>query len=418
MSSFKLFVRNRGNKRATDEMRRKLETLKFNDAFISDLAGSRKAKDVTEELGEMTRLGVLTGDKKDYFPDLVVRVRSEKTGKYITSPYVYDNILKQVIIADPTSFKSISKRASVKGNLKLLEKYEKAYQKPFYAFTKNEAEKVVGDLSKGDRTPITIKAIIKNASVIEQKIFTYVKEYVGSYKSTRTFTRIWAKISLNDITEETDRKFLTKNDIDNLVNRGVFGERNAQYTTLALLTFKGVRIDKYPENNEMALIKLADIDVDKKLIKVGVNDYQRKIKFDDGEWQIIKRAINWHEQKKGVYLFQPFKTTRTVNEPLTRWSLVQRLHDLSKEIYGNPNTAQYKTIRLSGLNYLFAKDLMDNGILLSTRARNANIKVIAIKCLQQFGDLPTWKVGQIRKATVKTKIDRLKLNAMQYSKSF
>ena len=418
MSDFKLFVRYKGDKKSSEALRQKLSDLKFSSKFVSTLIGSKKATDVTEYMSDMTYLGVMFGDEKELLDDLVVRVKSEKSSNYITAPFKFENILKQVVISDPNSFKSIAKRSGIKGNLKLLEKYEKANKKPFYSFTKKEAEQAVGDLSKGNRTPITIKSIVKNASVIEEKISAYVREYANENTKPRRFTNVWADVSLVDITGETDRKFLTKSEITKLVNRRVFGERNSQYTSLALLTYKGVRIDKYSETNEMALIKMDDINVAEKSVLVGVGDYRRKINFDDDEWSIIRRTIDSHEPEKGIYLFQPFKTTRTIDQPLTRWSLVQRLHDLSSEIYNNPNTADYKVIRLSGINYMFSMKLMNHGIMISKNMRNPEVTQLATECLQQFGDLPITNLEQIRKTTTKTKIDRLKLNTIQYTESF
>lgn len=418
MSDFKLFVRYKGNKEASANLRRKLEARDFDDSFISCLMNSRKATDVTHYLQEMTRLGVIFGDKNDILSDLVVRAKSAENDQYVTSPYKYDNVLKQIVISDPESFRSIAKRSAVRGNLNLLQKYEKANKKPFYTFSKQEAEKVVGNLSKGNRTPITIKSIVQNASVIEKKISDYVKAYDTNGEDSRIFTNVWSNVTLNDITGETNRKFLTRNNLTKLINRHVFYERNPQYTGLALLAFKGVRIDKNPEHNEMALIRVDDIDQAAKTIEVGIDDYRRKIKIDDNEWEVVQRMLNTHEPEKGIYLFQPFKTTRNADQPLTRWSLVQRLHDLSEEIYDDPNIAEYKALRLSGLNYIFAKALMDNGIMVSKNMRNPIIKDLAIECLKQFGDLPTTNMQKMRKPTVKTKIDRLKLNAIQYTESF
>lgn len=418
MSDFKLFVRYKGNKEKAATLRRKLEARDFNDSFISCLINSRKATDVTHFLQEMTRLGVIFGVNNDVLSDLVVRVKSAESDKYVSSPYKFDNVLKQIVISDPESFRSIAKRAAIRGNLNLLQKYEKANKKPFYSFSKEEAEKVVGNLSKGNRTPITIKSIVQNASVIEKKISDYVKVYETDDETSRTFTNVWGSVTLNDITGETNRKFLTRNNLTELINKHVFDERNSQYTGLALLAFKGVRIDKHPEHNEMALIKLNDIDQAARTVEVGVDDYRRKIKIEDNEWEIVQRMINSHESEKGIYLFQPFRTTRNSDQPLTRWSLVQRLHELSEEIYGDPNIAEYKAIRLSGLNYIFVKALMDNGIMVTKNMRNPDIKALAIKCLKQFGDLPTINMEKVRKPTVKTKIDRLKINTIQYTESF
>ena len=59
--------------------------------------------------------------------------------------------------------------------------------------------------------------------------------------------------------------------------------------------------------------------------------------------------------------------------------------------------------------------IMNHGIMISNKMSNPEVTQLATECLQQFGDLPITNLEQIRKTTTKTKIDRLKLNAIQYT---
>ncbi|PWT35105.1 hypothetical protein DKZ29_08045 [Limosilactobacillus reuteri] len=413
MSGLQMVVSNNENQNVENKIGAVLKQFKFSDQFITTIIGSHKEVDVTPVLEQIIRLGVLSNNKKlKELSGFSFRIKSEK--KYFTHTYIYENILKQAAIIDPENFKSIARKTSAKAGLNILNKYEKKIKKPFYSFTKKDVEEFISFLSEGNRTPITIKNILNVISLVEEQIKSYISKYDPQNKEKRTINDSWKDIGIYDITDRTQRRFLTKKNLDTLLAERDFAEKSSQYNGLALLTFKGVKISKVKDKNEMSLITMNDINTNKKTITVGNGDYRREIEFDNDEWQTIEKMIIDHDASISNYLMQPFSIRRIKDDPISRWSLVSRLSELSQQVFGNTEVASFKNIRSSGMNYLFATYLIKNGITITNKAMSQTVLELATKCLQQFGEVPTKNPGTI----AQNKKDNLKLSVIQYQQSF
>ncbi|MCC4466446.1 site-specific integrase [Limosilactobacillus reuteri] len=416
MENFKLIVRFTGNKKNKQIVKDQLSEYGFENEFIQKLV-SANYDDLSDYYDSIKKFGVLYPEYNEY---ISVRLKTIEDDKYFVKRFKYDNILKQCLLAEPQKFRSIAKRFSIKADLQTLEEYEEKVKKPIYSFTESQVNQTVKGLSSENRLPTTIRVITKSAITFTE----YVKEEMAILKvHNRTIRNQWSNVSLSQINDRNERKFFSRSDLLYIMRdkktsiKGPNGEnRTAQYTGLILLAFKGIATSVNDENNELAQIRLRDIDRENRKITVGWGEYRRDIPFSPEEWKLIDKMIEGHDPDINDYLIQPFSNIKTGNAPIKRWSIIERFKLASKTFFDNTTLAAYKTVRQSGLNYLYIRTLLNNGLSVSNVKAAGLPMELAILCLQQFGDVKQ-DVSLENKSSLATKVSRLRLLVKQYDES-
>lgn len=332
---------------------------------------------------------IFSKEDTDFNRDYVLEIAQKEKKILMSSRYKVENNVKQILLW--LMLKEGRKEQYVRNErsmLRSIEPLEQEFQKPFWKFTEEEAEKTGTALGK-TRNPHSVVTVFSGIALFLDRLNELFKEY--DYPQA---DNVWRKAnkrgnkSIGNVAVRNYKKnkFITRPRLMGILSKA----DDPSAAAIALLVYKGVKLEEDREVylTEMSMIRQKDIYDDYVQLH---GEYERKIHLNSVEMNIILRAANMHE---GRYLFGPKKFTQNNGEyPIKRWALLKRLKSLDPEDLMTP--FNYSNLRSSGLiNYVNNQLVNMYG---SVHVSDDVLKDVVYAGLEDFG---YYSRDQVKKAMV------------------
>lgn len=361
------------------------------------------------EFGKLTSFKILNHEeisdllKKDKLTDFVKKVYDEglsdsfelklldiEGNELEDSNFEYDNFRKKAFLF-LTKYNSIEKLPvfdkKVISNMKLVEKYEKSFDKNVLEFSDLEQDQMILGLYDDTKAYYTVKTSIVRNLVEYERIMT-------SNRNWRRFIHVSEFMKV--LSEEKSVSVIKRDELYRLFNY-ISSPQNA---IIQILLFEGVKMSKHDDLEEMRFLKECDLYKDRLDIRNESDEIVRSISIERDTYDLIKEAVDfegYYTHSKGgspveITFYGDYILKRSLSngkligrkdvnmdDPVSYRTVVKRSNDCREELdtMGIDYNMSPRDIRDAGKLH-YANKLLDEGL---------DLKEVAKIVGERFGDL-------------------------------